>query len=222
VTHRPATPVLVGLDAAGTPDAWRTAGFTVDDDGTVSIGQVRVTVGVGRRGISAWTLTGVPPTTSIDGLRTSVASDGATAGRAHPNGALRIDHLVVWSGDDARTVRALEAIGFVVRRVREDARPGQRQTFLRAGEVIVELVASTNTSDADTSRTGTSGTDTSGADPRAGFYGIAVTVTDLDACGTLLGDTLGPIGDAVQPGRRIATLRGNRIGLPVPIAFMNE
>jgi hypothetical protein len=207
VSRAVAGPVLVGLDAAGTPAAWRAAGFAVDDAGTVAIGHVRVIVGVGRRGISAWTLTGVPPATSIDGLRTRMASDEPSAVSAHPNGALLVDHLVVWSADDARTVRALEAHGFAVRRVRDDVRPGRRQTFLRAGEVIVELVASTDTPDAD---------------ERARFYGIAVTVTDLDACATLLGDTLGPIGAAVQPGRRIATLRGDRIGLPVPIAFMSE
>jgi hypothetical protein len=239
VNRAVATPVLVGLDAAGTPAAWRAAGFAVDDAGTVAIGQVRVTVGMGGRGISGWTLTGVPPATAIDGLRTRVASDEPVAVDAHPNGALRIDHLVVWSGDDARTVRALEAHGFAVRRVREDARPGQRQTFLRAGEVIVELVASTGASaTSGTPRTsgtsGTSGADgnagtpgtpgtsgTSGTDERARFYGIAVTVRDLDRCAALLGDALGPIGAAVQPGRRIATLRGDRVGLPVPIAFMS-
>jgi hypothetical protein len=206
VTRAPAAPVLVGLDAAGTPAAWRAAGFAVDDAGTVPIGDVRVAVGVGGRGISAWTLSGVPPTDSIDGLPTRVAGREPAAAGAHPNGASIIDHLVVWSDDDTRTIEAFETAGFTVRRVREDARPGYRQTFLRAGEVIVELVAPAGASDGD---------------GRARFFGIAVTVTDLDGCATLLGDALGPIRDAVQPGRRIATLRGDRIGLPVPVAFMS-
>jgi hypothetical protein len=55
----------------------------------------------------------------------------------------------------------------------------------------------------------------------AQFFGIACTVSDLDACASLLGDALGDIKDAVQPGRRIATLHGRAIGLNVPIAFMS-
>jgi hypothetical protein len=131
---------------------------------------------------------------------------------SHPNGTTSIDHLVVSTPDDARTIAGLEALGFEVRRVREDARPGLRQTFLRAGEVVIELVTATTTATA------------TAAGPDRGlarFYGIACTVADLEACAALLGDALGPIGDAVQPGRRIATLRGKAIGLAVPIAFMS-
>ena len=36
-----------------------------------------------------------------------------------------------------------------------------------------------------------------------------------------LGDRLGRIKDATQPGRRIATLRHDACGLTVPIAFMS-
>jgi hypothetical protein len=43
--------------------------------------------------------------------------------------------------------------------------------------------------------------------------------SDLDALAARLGDKLGPIRDAVQPGRRIATLR-REAGSSVPIAFM--
>jgi hypothetical protein len=48
-----------------------------------------------------------------------------------------------------------------------------------------------------------------------------MTVSDIDACAALLGDHLGPVKDAVQPGRRIATLRHEACGLTVPIAFMS-
>jgi hypothetical protein len=53
------------------------------------------------------------------------------------------------------------------------------------------------------------------------FWGLAMTVADIDACAALLGDRLGPVKDAVQPGRRIATLRHEACGLTVPIAFMS-
>jgi hypothetical protein len=198
-------PALVGLDAAGTPEAWAAAGFTVVD-GVVTIGHVAVRVGVGEQGLGAWTLTGVPDTADVDGLPTRVTDDTPPEPGEHPNGASLIDHIVVWSPDDARTIEAFTDLGLEVKRVREDARPGFRQTFLRAGEVIVELVAADRPPAAGPAR----------------FFGIACTVSDLAACVALLGDRLGEVKPAVQPGRTIATLRGRDIGLEVAIAFMSE
>jgi hypothetical protein len=197
-------PAIVGLDAAGTPDAWETAGFTVVDS-VVTIGHVAVRVDAVGKGIGAWTLAGVAPRKEVDGLPTSVSDGPYPDPGAHPNGATLVDHLVVWTPDDTRTVDALVALGLEVKRVREDARPGFRQTFLRAGEVIIELVAADRPAAAGPAR----------------FFGIACTVTDIDACATLLGARLGQIKPAVQPGRRIATLRGRDIGLDVAIAFMS-
>ncbi|MDZ4826659.1 MAG: glyoxalase [Actinomycetota bacterium] len=197
------SPVIVGLDAAGTPDAWRAAGFTVVD-GAVWIGSVRVQCDIGERGIGAWVLADGPEVDEVDGLATRAGTAEVAPELTHPNGATLIDHLVVWTPDSNRTTAALSGIGMEVKRVREDARPGVRQTFFRAGEVIVELVAP--------------------LEPEGGparFFGLAVNVEDLDACAVLLGDALGPVKEAVQPGRRIATLRHRDIGLPVAVAYMS-
>jgi hypothetical protein len=51
------------------------------------------------------------------------------------------------------------------------------------------------------------------------FWGLTVVVADLDALAARLGARLGPVRDAVQPGRRIATLRAGA-GSSVPLAFM--
>src|SRR4029078_3195481 len=64
-------PAVVGLDAAGTPEAWAAAGFAVVD-GVVTIGHVAVRIGVGEKGIAAWTLAGVPEVADVDGLPTRV------------------------------------------------------------------------------------------------------------------------------------------------------
>ncbi len=53
----------------------------------------------------------------------------------------------------------------------------------------------------------------------ARLWGVTAVVEDLDALAARLGDRLGAPGDAVQPGRRIATLR-REAGLGVPLAFM--
>jgi hypothetical protein len=207
VSAAASAPAVVALDCAGDAEAWRAAGFALDGD-SMWIGGVCVRVGVGERGIAAWTLCGIAPTQAIDGLPTRIAQPGEPVQFSHPNGAVRIDHLVIWSGDSQRTVAALEAAGLRALRVREDARPGFRQTFFRAGEVIVELVAPAEP-------------DAAGGRGPARFFGIACTVDDLDACAARLGEVLGPVKDAVQPGRRIATLRGRLVGLDVAVALMS-
>jgi hypothetical protein len=122
---------------------------------------------------------------------------------AHPNGVTRLDHLVVFTDDPERTTAGYARLGLDARRVR-DVGNGTTQTFFRAGEVIVELVGPI-----------------AGVDGER-FWGLALTVADLDACAVLFGDRLGAIKDAVQPGRCIATLRHEACGLTVPIAFMSD
>ena len=178
-------PVLAGLEVAGDADAWRAAGFAVDDDGVVRLGHVRMQTGVGTEGIASWTLGDAPLVEPAE----------------HPNGATVLDHLVVFTDDPERTVLAYADLGLEVRRVR-DLGNGRSQTFFRAGEVIIELVGPV---------------EGDGERP----FGLSPTVGDLDACAELLGERLGTIKDAVQPGRRIATLRHEACGLTIPIAFMS-
>jgi hypothetical protein len=53
------------------------------------------------------------------------------------------------------------------------------------------------------------------------IFGLAFTVADLDATAALLGPALGATKDAVQPGRRIATLRHRELDVSVATAFMS-
>ena len=57
-------------------------------------------------------------------------------------------------------------------------------------------------------------------DAPAWFWGLVINVEDLDAAAVRIGpDGLGAVSDAVQPGRRIATVRAE-LGLGVPVALM--
>jgi hypothetical protein len=197
------------LTVADEPDAWTAAGFTVDDDGTCRVGHVRIRL-VGRehgKRIVGWTLHGVAPDASVDGLPTTSSTDGLCEPAEHANGAVLIDHIVLLTPDQPRTVAAFEAIGLPPRRTRETDQYGPPflQTFFRAGEVIVELIGPA---------------DATGDDP-ATFFGLAYTVADLDATERLLGPHLGRVKDAVQPGRQIATLRHKEVGMSVATAFMS-
>ena len=54
----------------------------------------------------------------------------------------------------------------------------------------------------------------------AWFWGLVINVEDLDAAAEHIGpDGIGAVTPAVQPGRRIATVRAE-LGLGVPVALM--
>jgi hypothetical protein len=193
------------------PDAWQAAGFTVDDDGTCRLGSVRVRL-AGRRaglGLRSWTLRDLPNPFSggaIDAIPTGLARAAAAEPAVHANGARLIDHLVLMTPDRARTVAALEAVGLDVRRVRPAKGPNgtpMSQTFFRLGEVVLEVVAP------DVA-----------ADGPARFFGLALTVDDLDGQAARSAH-VGPVKDAVQPGRRIATVDHRSLGFSLAIALMS-
>ena len=157
----------------------------------------------GPPGISQWALRGDVPT-SIDGLPTTTSITELPDAPTHPNHIVAIDHLVVLTPDLDRTIDALAECGLELRRIREgpagDGRP-VRQAFFRLAEVILEVVAT--------------GGD---ADLPASFWGLTFLSDDLDATLAFLGDRVSEPRPAVQPGRRIATLR---YGLGLPVAVMD-
>jgi hypothetical protein len=200
------------LLVADAPDAWRAAGFAVDGD-TCIVGAVRLRLGApeGGRGIVGWSVRGAA-TLELDGLPTTAStSPGPPQSREpHPNGVIAIDH-VAFTPDLDRTTAVLRAAGLDLRRVREEPTPGgaPRQSFFRMGEVILEVVQAPE------------GTRIA-ADPSgpARLWGISFLVEDFGRTASALGHLLGEPRAAVQPGRRIATLR-KEAGLGPAIAFMS-
>ena len=202
-------PAVVALEIGDEPDAWRAAGFTVDGD-VARVGAIDLHL-VGRAGgnrIRAWTWSDLGGDGALDGLETRAGDAGATAPGAHPNGATVLDHVVVVTPRLDRSIAAFEARGLEVRRVRHTDQygPAFRQVFFRGGETIIEMIGPDEPPADD--------------DRSARFFGLAFTVADLDAAAELLGDGLGRIKDAVQEGRRIATLRHEHYDISVPIALM--
>ncbi len=195
------------------PEAWEAAGYTVDDDGTCRIGQVRVRL-VGREGgkrILGWSLRGAPAARlaagGLDGVPTTASEVPPADPASHPNGSRHIDHVVLLTPTLPRTIAALDGIGLTPRGERDSDTYGapMRQVFFRLGEVILELI----------------GQPESPGEGDPGFFGLAITVDDLDATTALLGSHLGQVKDAVQEGRRIVTLRHKELGMSVATAFMS-
>jgi hypothetical protein len=191
------------------PEAWAAAGFAVDDDGTCRTGMVRLRL-VGREAgkrILGWSLRDVAVDGSLDGLPTEPSGRAPAEPAVHANGCLLIDHVVVATPDLSRTTAALEAAGLALLRTRDADTYGapMRQCYFRLGEVILEVIGQPEPT----------------GDGPAGFFGLAFTVTDIDATKASLGEHLGAVKDAVQPGRRITTLRHKDLGMSVATAFMS-
>ena len=203
-------PTIEEIRVGDEPDAWRAAGFTVDDDGVCRAGTVRIRL-VGRdegKYVRSWSLRGLDGDGDVDGLPTVAPSGVAPADPAeHPNGTLLIDHLVIATPDIDRTIKVLEARGLELRRTRETGTYGapMRQAFFRLGEVILEVI----------------GPGEPAGDGPARFFGFAFTVSDLDATHAGLGEHVGRIKDAVQEGRQITTLRHKELDISTAIAFMS-
>jgi hypothetical protein len=198
----PREPELAELVIADPPGAWRELGFAVDEQDHLDIGGVRIRLGGGGSGITAWSLMRVNAMGSIDGLPSPVPRVlYPPPFKTHPNGATGIDHIVILSSSLDRTAAALERAGVELKRTQESERG--RMGFRRLGPAVLEVVQRDDL-ESDQAR----------------FWGLAVVVISLEEIAERLGDRLGPINDAVQPGRRIATLRADA-GLSVPLAFMS-
>jgi hypothetical protein len=202
-----ARPQLAALSVADPVDAWAALGFAVEAD-ALTLGGVRITLGVAGTGIVSWSLSGLAGDPGqLDGLPTTAAPPpGSATAPAQPNGAIGVDHVVVLTPDFDRTAAAFAAAGMPLRRERTvgSGPDAFRQGFRRLGPAIAELVEGRRLPAAT-----------------ARFWGLTLIVSDIDALAARLGpELLSTPKDAVQPGRRIATLR-TAAGLSTAVAFMN-
>ena len=162
------------------------------------------------RGIAAWSLRDLA-SDELDGLPTTLSdSPPPPPAPPHPNGAISIDHVVAFTPDLERTLDSLRGAGLDFRRLREGPTPGgsERQGFFRVGEALLEVIEAPEGSRIR-------------SDPAAParLWGLAFLVESLETPARVLGERLGEPRDAVQPGRRIATVRGEA-GLGAAVAFM--
>jgi hypothetical protein len=205
------TPTVDELTVADPPGAWSAVGFEVDGD-TCVVGDVRIRLAGpdAGRGLAGWSLREVEAT-ELDGLATTRSDrPSPRESPAHPNGVTALDHVVAITPALDRTVAALQGAGLDLRRIREEPTPAgaPRQAFFRLGATILEVVQEPQEA-----------IERAGGDRPAFFWGLAFIAPDLDTTVAGLGDCAGKIRAAIQPGRRIATLRRSA-GLAVPVALI--
>lgn len=198
---------LAEIRIAADPSGWVSLGLTQAQDGSIQVGTIRLRFVAGDEGVVAWGLAGLPAehadVTDIDGLTTYSAE--APTGPPPPNAmhAVGFDHLIVTTSSLDRTCNAIgETTGEAIKRIREFG--AIRQGFHRLGEAVIEVVESPKVT----------------AD-QSSFGGLVINVADLDGlCERLGTDIVSSAKDAVQPGRRIATVRPP-VGLGMAVALMS-
>jgi hypothetical protein len=190
-------PELDELVLGDRPDAWEALGFTIDE-GVAVVRGVRIRLTGSGGGIAGWSLRRIGAGADLDGLPTSMSEASPAPPVVHALGVTAVDHLVALTPDFDRTVGKLRTAGLDYRSSR-DAGNGFRQAFFVLGPCLLELGGP--------------------AEGDVRFWGLTLIVEDLDAAAERLGERLGRVKDAVQPGRRIATLRPEA-GLGVPVALM--
>lgn len=239
-------PKVEWLDIVGDADIWRSLGLAVTADGTIPLmgTSLRIVAAPaeasapsgegsapgaadadGPAGIVGWALSGlglpnsavsvsesgtdvteISRASSIDGLATETIEPAPPVFADHALGASGLDHVVVLTPDLERTSAAIaEATGCDLKRIREVG--SMRQGFHRIGRggLIVELVERPDLPQGP-----------------AEFWGLVLIVDDLDrACDVIGADRISVPKDAVQPGRRIATVRSD-VGLGLPLALMTN
>ncbi len=220
-------PTIDELTIADDPTRWANLGFDIED-ARAQIGSVWLrftgatpaldTPGDAEPvppvpGIAAWSLRDLK-NDELDGLpTTSSMRPVPRAAPVHSNGVVAIDHVVAASPDLDRSVAVLEAAGMDLRRVREQPTPAgaPRQAFFRLGREVLELIQEP----AEViERAG-------GRDRPVRFWGLALLVEDLDRCAAQLADDISEVRPAVQPGRRIASVRRSA-GLALPLALISR
>ncbi|HEY2714580.1 MAG TPA: hypothetical protein VGI73_00010 [Solirubrobacterales bacterium] len=197
------------LTVADVPAAWARIGFAVEGD-SLLVGAVRIRMVGAGRGLRGWSLREVA-STELDGLPTQASQRPAIdEAPRHPNGITALDHVVAITPALERTVAALKAAGLDLRRIREEPTPSgaPRQAFFRLGAVILEVIQEPEEL-----------AERNGAGRPAFFWGLAFVAPDLEATVAELGDRVSEIRPAVQPGRRIASLRRSA-GLSLPVALI--
>ncbi len=201
--------LVIGDDA----DSWRAAGFSVDGN-HLTLGKVVVEFAgsKGQRGVLGWKLAGVEAT--VESIPTITGENSLpTEVKARPsniNKIFAIDHVVVESKNVDRTVAAFAEVGMVERRSATMMTPmgERRQSFLWAGRVIIEVIGPLQPEHAD-------------LDGEASIWGLALVSSNLQTTSHVLDAHLSEPKDAVQPGRKIATMRTKELDISVPIVVMS-
>ena len=200
------------MEVADPADSWARAGFSVDTD-AVCPGSAACASGWSAaeaapassdgRCVACRTARPVSSTASRPRGRTRAPQHPPRTRTASPTSTTSCCSRRIWVEQSKRSPRSASN----PRRERETQLRGRpiRQIFFRFGQIIVEVVGSPDAASEGPST----------------LWGITYVVADIDATAAYFGDRTAPVKEAVQPGRRITTLRHDALGMSVRSAMIS-
>ena len=189
---------LVQLTVGGSRPLWQRLGLAFDDRSTCRIGQVSLHLNeAAQPGHLQWAFE--PAVAPIDGIHPALR---VPAGEEVSSTFLFVDHVVVMTDSLERTSAEIaKRTGLELRRIR-DVGNGIRQAFHRSDEVVIEVVQASHVTEPH-------------------LWGFVLVASQFDEVVSQLGESvLSSPKDAVQSGRRIATVR-REVGLGVNVAIIS-
>ena len=197
-------PTIAELHVGDDPSAWERLGFCINENRSL-IGRTEVVFSDGPKGIHSWVLRNSMPSQFGPIPTTFTENPVPNPSIAHPNGSIGFHHVVLMVPEFDIGKTALSNAGVHV----EQGRPfgSTEKAMLRSapkmGDIELELI----------------GPESEDRSRHWQLWGLVVAVSDIDATSELLGDLLGQVKPAVQPHRRIATLK-KEAELGVAVAFL--
>ena len=197
-------PTIAELHVGDDPSAWERLGFCINENRSL-IGRTEVVFSDGPKGIHSWVLRNSMPSQFGPIPTTFTENPVPNPSIAHPNGSIGFHHVVLMvpAFDIGKT--ALSNAGVQV----EQGRPfgSTEKAMLRSapkmGDIELELI----------------GPESEDRSRHWQLWGLVIAVDDIDETADFLGDLIGQVKPAVQPSRRIATVK-KEAELGVAVAFL--
>ena len=201
---RDTEPTIAELHVGDDPSAWERLGFSINDRRCL-VGATEVVFSDGPTGIHSWVLRNSMPSQFGPIPTTFTKKPVPEPSIVHPNGSIGFHHVVLMVPEFDIGKTALTSAGVQVEQGRPFGSPGKAmlRSAPKMGDIELELI----------------GPESEDRSRNWDLWGLVIAVDDIDATSELLGDLLGQVKPAVQPHRRIATLK-KEAELGVAVAFL--
>ena len=200
---------ITALKTSDPRSTFAQVGFNLSNDEVISLNDVDIIFDESQgshAGLISWGWSELPEgVTEVAGIPAFVWEKRKVDDESshHKNTVVSVDHIVLHTNNKDKIKAKLRALGMEPRRERSDIYPDMTQIFYRPGNgPILEVVANDHFSDVNY------------------LWGATLVVEDMKCAKKELGNYATEPKSALQPGRKIMTLRHDSLHFRTNMAFM--